>query len=301
MNKNDFVEKMVKKLSKRYPNYSVSVKKPEEEPVTDDVMIMFQKNTTMVLISMDTILEDFSNCGEEVVFEKIDNSLASSEQDTQKEVVTMINDYERIKDKLFIKALNTDLFRKKLKRGVYQETVKGVALALYVLVDMSEDSVISFMVPSKVFFEWKKPLEEVFACAIENTMKLFPPRITDIETILFKPYSIGEAFMENDFYSDNDYLILTSEEKKFGATAIFFPKVAERISQIMGGDYYFAATSVHEVFVHKINTISPMDIKESWSNSTNVGKSDGTLRPAEILSDRVFRYDSKKKEIVIVL
>lgn len=301
MNKNDFVENMVKKLTAKYPNYSVSVKKPEEEPVTDDVMIVFQKNATKILISMDAILEDICRCGEEVVFEKIDNSLASSEQNTQKEAVTMIHDYERIKEKLFIKALNTDLFRKKLKRGVYQETVKGVALALYVLVDMSEDSVISFMVPSKVFFEWKKPLEEVFACAIENTMKLFPPRLTNIGTLLFKPYSFGEAFMEDDFYADDDFLILTSEEIKFGATAIFFPKVAERISQIMGGDYYFAATSVHEVIVHKINTISPMDIKEGWNASTDAGTADGSLTSADFLSERVFRYDSKKKEIVTVL
>lgn len=301
MNKKEFVEKLVKELSEKHPDYSVSVKRPEEEPATDDVMVMFQKNTNNILISLDAIFEDSCSCGEEVVFEKINNSLTSSEQNVRKEAITMIHDYERIKDKLFIKALDTDRFKKKLKRGVYQETVKGVALVLYVLVDMSEDPAISFMVPSKVFLEWKKPQEEIFARAIENTMKLFPPRITDLGTLLFNQYSSGKPFMEDDFHTDADFQILISKNRLFGATAIFFPKVAERISQIMGGDYYFATTSVHEVFVHKINTISPKNIKEGWNASTDAGISDGSLTSADFLSDRVFRYDSRKKEIVTVL
>ena len=37
MNKNEFAENLVKEFSVKHPNYSASVKKPEEEPVTDDV------------------------------------------------------------------------------------------------------------------------------------------------------------------------------------------------------------------------------------------------------------------------
>ncbi len=43
MNKNEFAENLVKEFSVKHPNYSASVKKPEEEPVTDDVCAMFQK------------------------------------------------------------------------------------------------------------------------------------------------------------------------------------------------------------------------------------------------------------------
>lgn len=39
MNKNEFVENLVKEFSVKHPNYSASVKKPEEEPVTDDVCV----------------------------------------------------------------------------------------------------------------------------------------------------------------------------------------------------------------------------------------------------------------------
>lgn len=43
MNKNEFAENLVKEFSVKHPNYSASVKKPEEAPVTDDVCAMFQK------------------------------------------------------------------------------------------------------------------------------------------------------------------------------------------------------------------------------------------------------------------
>lgn len=157
------------------------------------------------------------------------------------------------------------------------------------------------MIPAEAACKWDKSYNKLFSVAMENTLKLFPPRLTDMGTLLFKPYSSGKPFMENDFYAETDFLILISGNKLFGATAIFFPEVAERISQIMGGDYYFAATSVHEVFIHKINTISPKDIKDGWNASTDAGISDGSLTSADFLSDKVFRYDSRKKEIVTVL
>ena len=107
------------------------------------------------------------------------------------------------------------------------------------------------MIPAKATYKWEKSYDEVFSVAMENTLKLFPPRITDLGTLLFNQYSSGKPFMEDDFHTDADFQILISKNRLFGATAIFFPKVAERISQIMGGDYYFATTSVHEVFVQR--------------------------------------------------
>ena len=91
------------------------------------------------------------------------------------------------------------------------------------------------MIPAKATYKWEKSYDEVFSVAMENTLKLFPPRITDLGTLLFNQYSSGKPFMEDDFHTDADFQILISKNRLFGATAIFFPKVAERISQIMGG------------------------------------------------------------------
>lgn len=296
MNKNELAENLVKEFSVKHPNYSASVKKPEEEPVTDDVCAMFQKNRTVILVHMDAAFEDYCQYGIEVVLQKIDNSLTYCEKNGKKgeELVDTLDCYESIKDRLFIRAFNCETGRKKMENGVCRRTVGGVTLVLYVLLETTDGKVGSIMILAEAACKWDKSYNKLFSVAMENTLKLFPPRITDLGTLL-KP------FMEDDFHTDADFQILISKNRLFGATAIFFPKVAERISQIMGGDYYFATTSVHEVFVHKINTISPKNIKEGWNASTDEGISDGSLTSADFLSDRVFRYDSRKKEIVTVL
>lgn len=237
MNKNEFAENLVKEFSVKHPNYSASVKKPEEAPVTDDVCAMFQKNRTVILVHMDAAFEDYCQHGIEVVLQKIDNSLTYCEKNGKKgeELVDTLDCYESIKDRLFIRAFNCETGRKKMENGVCRRTVGGVTLVLYVFLETTDGKIGSIMIPAKATYKWEKSYDEVFSAAMENTLKLFPPRITDLRTLLFKPYSSGEPFMENDFHTDADFLILISENRSFGATAIFFQKVAERISQIMGG------------------------------------------------------------------
>lgn len=237
MNKNEFAEKLVKEFSVKHPNYSASVKKPEEEPVTDDVCAMFQKNRTVILVHMDAAFEDYCQYGIEVVLQKIDNSLTYCEKNGKKgeELVDTLDCYESIKDRLFIRAFNCETGRKKMENGVCRRTVGGVTLVLYVFLETTDGKVGSIMIPAKATCKWEKSYDEVFSVAMENTLKLFPPRITDLGALLFNPHSSGEPFMEDDFHTDADFLILISKNRLFGATAIFFPKVAERISQIMGG------------------------------------------------------------------
>ena len=125
MNKNEFAENLVKEFSVKHPNYSASVKKPEEAPVTDDVCAMFQKNRTVILVHMDVAFEDYCQYGIEVVLQKIDSSLTYCEKNGKKgeELVDTLDCYESIKDRLFIRAFNCENGRKKMENGVCRRTV----------------------------------------------------------------------------------------------------------------------------------------------------------------------------------
>lgn len=213
MNKNEFAEKLVKEFSVKHPNYSASVKKPEEEPVTDDVCAMFQKNRTVILVHMDAAFEDYCQYGIEVVLQKIDNSLTYCEKNGKKgeELVDTLDCYESIKDRLFIRAFNCETGRKKMENGVCRRTVGGVTLVLYVFLETTDGKVGSIMIPAKATCKWEKSYDEVFSVAMENTLKLFPPRITDLGTLFFNQYSSGKPFMEDDFHTDADFQILISK------------------------------------------------------------------------------------------
>lgn len=92
--------------------------------------------------------------------------------------------YESIKDRLFIRAFNCETGRKKMENGVCRRTVGGVTLVLYVLLETTDGKVGSIMIPAKATYKWEKSYDEVFSAAMENTLKLFPPRITDLGTLL---------------------------------------------------------------------------------------------------------------------
>ena len=117
MNKNEFAENLVKEFSVKHSNYSASVKKPEEEPVT----------------------------------QKIDNSLTYCEKNEKKgeELVDTLDCYESIKDRLFIRAFNCETGRKKMENGVCRRTVGGVTLVLYVFLETTDGKVGSIMIPAK--------------------------------------------------------------------------------------------------------------------------------------------------------
>lgn len=125
MNKNEFAENLVKEFSVKHPNYSASVKKPEEAPVTDDVCAMFQKNRTVILVHMDAAFEDYCQHGIEVVLQKIDNSLTYCEKNGKKgeELVDTLDCYESIKDRLFIRAFNCETGRKKMENVIDGDTI----------------------------------------------------------------------------------------------------------------------------------------------------------------------------------
>lgn len=72
---------------------------------------------------------------------------------------------------------------------------------------------------------------------------------------------------------------------------MFYPKIAEKISEIFGGDYYAVFVSIHEVYLHPKNTFSPSQLKNSLM-ATNSRFNDD-----DVLTYKIYRYDSKRKQL----
>ena len=45
--------------------------------------------------------------------------------------------------------------------------------------------------------------------------------------------------------------VLTNSEGAYGASALFYPGVKEKVSEVIGGDYYVLPSSIHEVLILK--------------------------------------------------
>ena len=79
-----------------------------------------------------------------------------------------------------------------------------------------------------------------------------------------------------------------------GAVALFYPGVQERLAELMGGDYLVGFTSIHEAIIHPAGLQDHENMRESIHDINEVFPRD------EMLSSKVFRYYTEKKELVEV-
>ncbi|MCR4672773.1 MAG: DUF5688 family protein [Lachnospiraceae bacterium] len=91
-----------------------------------------------------------------------------------------------------------------------------------------------------------------------------------------------------------DIYILSSSLRTYGASALYYPGVTEKISWLLGGSYYVLPSSVHEVL------IVPDPIPAAGLDGESLSEivrlvNEQELEPSDLLSYRVLYYDSEKK------
>ena len=76
----------------------------------------------------------------------------------------------------------------------------------------------------------------------------------------------------------------------------FYPGVAEKIAQDLGGDFYIAFTSIHEAQIHGVGMISPEIVEYSLQETNRE-----CTRPEEVLSNHVYLYNQEKKTFSMLM
>lgn len=109
--------------------------------------------------------------------------------------VENMDNYEKIKGRLFIRLLNADKNRDVLKDTIYHQ-VGDIALVLYYLAGEKEGYILSTKVKDKFLEKWGKDREVVFESALVNTYFISPPRIYHWEKMLFDKEYAGDNFMD---------------------------------------------------------------------------------------------------------
>ncbi|MBQ5340558.1 MAG: hypothetical protein J6W57_00935, partial [Oscillospiraceae bacterium] len=81
---------------------------------------------------------------------------------------------------------------------------------------------------------------------------------------------------------------LGHESTEFGAVALFYPGMRQRISEIVGGDYYVLPSSVHEILIVPDN--GEYSSTQLMQMVMAVNKNE--LMPQDKLADKVLLYRS---------
>ena len=210
----------------------------------------------------------------------------------QKVDLKFICDWEQAKGMVAYRLINTQKNVELLKK-IPHKNILDLSKVCYLSLHNGDASIL---IHKGLCDMWNISEEELFQAAEENTPKLFPQEIKSVNEIAEELFETrcGDSNIQMD-YQIRMYL-LTNTNKCMGAAVMFYPECMERIAENLRSDFYILPSSIHEtIILPTAEGGSPKDlavmVKEI--NAAIVDKS-------EVLSDSVYRYRRKQKEICIV-
>lgn len=281
-------------------NANIKFNKTESDVLIGDFVFVYmgEKNRRVCRFLCKELFESYEKGAWEAVWTVINTNIKASNEYAKLGIIELMekNEYESLKEKLFIRPLNYSDHRYELKGNVYRQ-MGDIVLVLYLLASDEnvgdQHNVVSVKLPMRMMEKWGLSEDEVWESAMTNTYMMAPPRmyINPLDA-MNAPYHKG-AFMalNSDItsLSANAVPTITTTKQMNGSIAMFYPGVKERIAELFGGDYYVAFMGIHSVMVHKKGTVAPISILRGIKDTNRA------FDPSEILSRKVYLYERGAK------
>ena len=96
-----------------------------------------------------------------------------------------MTNFDSVKDKIIFKLVSKDMNKEYLKDKVYVDYI-DLAVIFCVLINNNHSSHATAVVSKRLFDKWNVDKEELYDIAKENTIRLFPPEIKSLDSIIKK-------------------------------------------------------------------------------------------------------------------
>lgn len=299
-----FKDVVVEGLKKIYPNATVSLAsvKKNNGIELDGVVIreegqnispnIYLQNWFSMAASgedIDVVINRISRCYEE-------HKVAS----VADEFISSISDYSAVGNRIYCILINAEKNQELLKECPHRKML-DLAIVYRINVEMFDGTVGSILIRNEMMKMWKVTEQEIYSAAENNTKSLFESTIQNINEVLIEMMhgrGCSDSELMDAIYNfdiENHMLVVTNRYKTNGAGVIFLDKeVQENVSEIMGGDFVIIPSSIHETICTDMGDIDAIKAMVQDVNSTQVSAE-------EVLSDSVYFYNSKEKEIQIAI
>lgn len=190
--------------------------------------------------------------------------------------IDIFRDFEKIKDKIVYKIINAKS-NKKLLKDVPHIKYMDLAIVFYCIFEDESNGNATILIHKSHFDMWGITLRKMYKIAAENTVRILPPEIKDIDSIvktiisedirkdILSSDTVRERF-ENEYGSvdkvaeeimddisafrhDLKMYVLTNARRFNGAICILYDNVLKNFADKMEKDLYILPSSVHEVIL----------------------------------------------------
>ena len=133
--------------------------------------------------------------------------------------------------------------------------------------------------------------DELFDTAIKNTMERFPAVLHDLAESAMAWQNECENLLDQTSgkapADTGPGYVLTNTSFFWGAGALFYPGMIERLHDLLGGDFYVLPSSVHELILIAVDDQDPQQLADLVRSANRV-----VVKENEILADDLYICES---------
>ena len=199
-----------------------------------------------------------------------------SEQEVLKKIV---------KKSLFVKLINTERNEALIEKCISKEFL-DLSAVVRVVLKMDKEGMSSMALSKKDAENLGMTEEEIYAAALANTLRLFPPKLMNLGR--YVEMSIGAELPLGE--DEVTTYILTNQKEVDGAFYFMSPEVVGAIAEALEDDLYILPSSVNEVLLIRASELEDgVDKLKEMVRDAN----ETVVAEKDILSYNVYHYDKE--------
>ena len=195
--------------------------------------------------------------------------------------------YEELKENLRVRLVDIRPNRENVENSIHRNVGCGYALVAYLRIPGEDGSGIGNL-PESLAKKAGREEGEILRDALFRMEAEEEAHLTPIREMVLGPGRDGEVrdVLRTGENPRDEVLVLTAGDGRFGAAALFYPGMQEKIGEIVRDDYYILPSSVHEVLIVSAGVAqSPREMAEIVKSIN-----ESQVAPRDRLGNRVLRY-----------
>lgn len=226
--------------------------------------------------------------------ELLENVIRNIRADYDKKVqmaavkIPNLQEFENIRGRVIYRLVNYEK-NKEILEDCPHIRLYDLAVTFRWVARIDDVGVSTSLITNKQVKEWGVSVNDLVLTARQNTPRLFPAQIIDMEEMLAGMVSFILYPSAIPMY------ILTNEQELNGASALLYGDILKDFANKKGADMYILPSSIHEVIMIPADRIDDPKKLSSMVHEANTT----VVSTGDVLSDSVYYYDRKKDQILV--
>lgn len=226
--------------------------------------------------------------------ELLENIIRNIRADYDKKVqmaavkIPNLQEFENIRGRVIYRLVNYEK-NKEILEDCPHIRLYDLAVTFRWVARIDDVGVSTSLITNKQAKEWGVSVNDLVLAARQNTPRLFPAQIIDMEEMLAGMVSFILYPSAIPMY------ILTNKQELNGASALLYGDILKDFANKKGADMYILPSSIHEVIMVPADRINDPTKLLSIVHDANTT----VVSIGDVLSDSVYYYDRKKDQILV--